>query len=781
MANLQAGVLPAVESLDPGEHRELRRALAAPDRFGRRTIDLLSRFLLVEVVNSALRSLSLDELLGRLLALAVGTLDAERGTILLHDPVRDEFFARIVQGGKVDEIRIPRGTGIAGWVFDTDQAEIVDEAYADPRFNPEVDQRTGYRTRSVVCVPLHDQRGTAIGTVEILNKREGFFDAVDLGLLRAIAAQASTALEHARTYEDERRERQQDQKLIEVTEAITVELDLDRLLERIAEESAHLLDAERATLFLHDPASNELVSRATAGGAVSELRIPSTRGIAGACFTGGVALNVPDAYADPRFDPTVDARTGYRTRSLLCVPLTDQPGRPPGVLEVINKRSGAFVPGDERRLRSFAAQAAIAVQNAQLFTDVMALKSYTDSILRSLSDGVVTLDRDLNIVKINEAARRLLRIPHGVILTGRADLVWGGLNPWFAESLANVAATGATDDRPDVELALAEGAAVSVNFTAAPLRDAAGASNGLTLVFQDITRQKRVQSVVTRYMARQFAEQVLAGEVEHDVGSTHVATVLFSDIRRFTSITETLSPQATVEMLNEYFVDMAEVVQRHGGALDKYIGDAVMAVFGVAAARAPDADHAVAAALDMIHALRALNKRRAGRGARPIEIGIGLATGEVAAGPLGAPSRLDYTVIGDTVNLASRLESATKHYGATILVPGSTVERLQARRLLRAVDLIRVKGKERPVEIYEVLDHYTDDMLPRRHEVLPHYEHGVRLYRERNWMAALQRFAKVLETWPKDGPSWTYAERCLYYRDHPPDDTWDGIWTMATK
>jgi len=770
-----------IEPLGPAERRELRRALAEPGKFGTKGGDLLSRFLLVEVVNSALQSLSLDELLGRLVSLAVATLDAERGSIFVYDAKRDELYSRVALGSELAEIRISRMSGIAGIVYRSGSPEIVSKPYDDPRFEASVDEITGYHTRSILAVPLHDPHGGVIGVVEILNKRKGGFDAVDLGLLQVIAEQASTALEHARVFAEERSERQLNQKLLELTETIALELDLDRLLEKITQASSELLDAERATIFLLDPAARDLVARVTAGGEVGEIRFDATQGIAGACLTSGATVAVADAYADPRFNSAVDARTGFTTRNLVCVPLVDQSGRPCGVLEVLNKRAGPFTAGDERRLRSFASQAATAVQNAQLFTDVLSLKSYTDGILRTLSDGVVTLDHRLGIAKVNEAARRILRIPDGVMLMGSAAEVWGKANPWLIEALDYVTATGGTDDRPDVEFALGGGGIASVNVTVAPVRSAGGGFTGVTIVFQDISRQKKVQSVVTRYMARQFSEHVLTVDGARAAATTEVATVMFSDIRRFTSIAETLTPQATVEMLNEYFAEMTAIVLKNGGALDKYIGDAVMAVFGAPVAHAADTDNAVATANEMIRSLRALNRRREGRGARPIEIGVGLATGEVAAGPLGGAARADYTVIGDSVNLASRLEGATKHYGATVLLAGSTVERLTAPARLRRIDLIRVKGKRQPTEIFEALGHHTAETMPGLDQMLPWYEDGIRLYRKRDWAGAIVKFSQALALCPKDGPSWIYADRCLYYRDHPPDDHWDGVWTMTTK
>ena len=344
-----------------------------------------------------------------------------------------------------------------------------------------------------------------------------------------------------------------------------------------------------------------------------------------------------------------------------------------------------------------------------------------------------------------------------------------------------MSATGAADYRTDVRFVLADGAALDVNATVAPLRDRGGEMTGITLIFQDISREKKVRSTMTRYMAKEFANRVLATGAERASSSTHVATVLFSDIRRFTTLAETLTPQEVVEMLNEYFTEMTEIVESHGGAIDKYIGDGVMAVFGAPVEREAAAESAVAAAVRMIVRLRTLNLRRANRGARPLAIGIGLASGEIVAGPIGSATRMEYTVIGDSVNLASRLEGVNRHYGTTILVDAATAQRLAPPTRLRPIDLIRVKGKENATEIFEVLDHLEEKTGARFDEFLPSFEDGVRRYRARDWPGALGRFAAALKIIPDDGPSWVYTDRCLYYRDHDPPATWDGIWTLETK
>src|SRR3954453_18950171 len=232
------------------------------------------------------------------------------------------------------------------------------------------------------------------------------------------------------------------------------------------------------------------------------------------------------------------------------------------------------------------------------------------------------------------------------------------------------------------------------------------------LVLEDITREKRVRNTMARYVAKEVVDKLIASGQDFLDGHSHVATVLFSDIRRFTTLAEAMSPQETVALLNDYFTSMVEVVFTHGGMLDKYIGDAIMAGFGTGVGPAPDADNALIVATDMIRELGRFNQARRGRGLEPIEIGVGTATGDVLAGSLGSRRRLEYTVIGDNVNLAARLEGANKYYGTRVLLAASTVDALRSRPLLRRLDLLQVKGKSQPTLAYESFGHHTPQSFP---------------------------------------------------------------------
>lgn len=743
---------------------------------------LLRRFSLVLEVVGASESVSLDTLLPRLIDLITESLEADRATLFLHDAETGHLFSRVARGDLIAEIRIPRDAGIAGAVFCSGQAEIIPDAYADPRFNQEVDRRTGYRTKSILCVPLRNRAGHAIGVTQVLNKHNGGFDDNDLALLETITAQAAAALEHAQMFERLERAHNDEQQLLEVTESISSELHLDQLLGRIVTAVTSLLDAERSTLFVHDPKTGELWSRVAEGTAAKEIRIPATAGIAGAAFSSRELLNIPDAYADSRFNQEVDRRTGYRTRSILAMPVLDRSGVAVGVVQVLNKRGGPFTQIDERRLKGFSAQIAIAIQNAQLFADVLALKNYNESILKSLSNGVITLDSEMRVIKVNEAAQRILGVAADQLASVPAETVFAARNPWILRSLRTVAESGGSDYQADTDLESADGRRASVNLTTTPLFDVEGTMIGLMLILEDITREKRMRGTMSRYMAKEVVEKLLDGGEEVLQGTSTVATVLFSDIRRFTTIAEGMTARDTVTMLNEYFTEMVEVIFRYGGILDKYIGDAIMASFGAPLQAADDADNAVRVANEMIRALRRFNGERAAKkGLPPIDIGIGLATGEVLAGSIGSAKRLEYTVIGDSVNLASRLEGATKHYGTPILLDGTTARATRTAKLLRQVDRLRVKGKAKPADVFESLDYHAEDAVPTIERLIETFERGLRRYEQRDWAGAIDSFATVLDLMPQDGPSLVYLNRCRYYQQHPPGEAWDGVWEMAEK
>jgi adenylate cyclase len=234
-------------------------------------------------------------------------------------------------------------------------------------------------------------------------------------------------------------------------------------------------------------------------------------------------------------------------------------------------------------------------------------------------------------------------------------------------------------------------------------------------------------------------------------------------------------------MLNDYFTIMVDIIFNYGGILDKYMGDAIMAVFGAPFSSGEDADRAVKTGIDMMRALRVFNELRLKQGKEPIDIGIGISTNEVVSGNIGSLRRMEYTVIGDGVNLASRLEGANKYYKSNLLISEFTLHQLRDTYLYREVDLIQVKGKTEPVGVYEILDFHDERSFPRMHEVLAFYCQGLAAYQQWQWEKARAYFQRVLELNPKDGASRLYLERCAYFTHTPPAADWNGVWVMESK
>ncbi len=727
---------------------------------------------------------TMDELLSTIVDISATETGADRGTLFLNDENTGELYSRIAQGSKFREIRILNNQGIAGYVFTKGEGVIVQDAYADPRFDRAIDEETGYVTENVLCAAIRTVKGEIIGVLQMLNKKNGEFTPEDLHLLEAMTRQTAITLRNHQFVENMKVSREQEMKFLDLLADITSDFDLSAMLSKIVREAANMLRADRATLFLNDEKKKELFSRVAMGDKVGEIRLPNHLGIAGAVFTTGQTVNIPYAYADLRFNPSFDKKTGYFTRSILCVPITNKAGKIIGVTQVLNKRGGPFTSEDEARLKAFTAQLAISLENAKLFDDVQNIKNYNESMLQSMSNGVVTMNEDGRIVTCNVAGQRILRVKAQDMAGRPAAEFFTGPNSWIMDKIKTVEESQRSDISMDAVLTV-ENDKVSVNLTALPLmtQEENGKSKklGSLLMIEDISTEKRMKSTMSRYMDSAVADQLLAAGETVLGGKSLTATVLFSDIRNFTGISEELGPQGTVSLLNEYFTVMVDCIQKQGGMLDKYIGDAIMAVFGVPLPHDDDEDRAVRSAVTMIAELRRWNAGRASAGKKGVDMGVGLNTDVVVSGNIGSPKRMEYTIIGDGVNLASRLESACKQYAAHILMSEHTLKKLRGTYRVREVDYLVVKGKLEPVGVYEVLDYHTEESFPNMLEAVNYFKGGLAYYRKGQWDKAMETFRGAQALNPQDKLPQIYLDRCEHLKADPPGDDWTGVWVMKTK
>jgi adenylate cyclase len=723
---------------------------------------------------------SLDAVLDALVEAAKREVDAQAGSLFLHDDDTGELYTVKTTDLGPRQIRILDHLGVVGAVYRSGVGEIVRDAYADPRFNQEVDRETGFTTASILCAPVKNAKGVTIGAAEMLNKVDGEFTQTDLALLEGITTQCALTLETLQLLERTARTRRREIDFLNVVSDLTSELDLGRLLGRVMSESTAMLDADRSTLFLHDDKTGELFSY-IGDRLETEIRFPSNVGVAGAVFTSQEAVRIPHAYADLRFNPAFDRQTGFFTRSILCVPIFNKAGKAIGVTQVLNKRGGPFTPEDETRLRAFTAQIASSLENAKLFADVQAMRNYNEAMLQSMSNGVVTFDEEGRVQTCNAAGIRILRRNSDVVVGHSATELFGDENHWLRERMQRVAEQLEPELVMDAELRIAD-ETVSVNVTVLPLLGEEGEHLGTLVMIEDISSEKRVRSTLARYMDPDLADRLLDSSSEELLGGTEsIATVLFSDVRGFTTLSERLGPHGTVAMLNEYFELMVDCISEQEGMLDKFIGDAIMAVFGLPLPGEDDEDRALRAAIAMIRSLRGWNGERERLGEPLVDMGIGLNTDAVVAGNIGSPRRMDYTLIGDGVNLASRLEGACKQYSARILLSESTRAQLRGVYRLREVDRVLVKGKTRPVSIYECLDYHDERSFPNLMETLANFSEGLTHYRDRDFEKAVHWFEEALKANTGDKLSDLYVARCLRLIASPPPQDWDGVWIMPEK
>ncbi|RUS95628.1 hypothetical protein DSM106972_089840 [Dulcicalothrix desertica PCC 7102] len=837
----------------------------------------------IELINNEALETMLERVL-EAITLKIGQiLQAQHTTIFLVDYDKNQLWTKIVQENvhKPIEIRTPITVGIPGHVASTGQYLNISDISSHPLFSPELEKQMGYKIKNILCMPVISSKNQTVAVVQLANKAgDTPFDQEDERRFRDFAESIGIILESCQSFYVAARNQRGATALLRATQTLGQSLDLEATLQIVMEQARILMQADRSTLFLHRKEMNELWTKVAAADeeTMMEIRIPSNRGIVGYVASTGDALNIPDAYKDPRFDPTTDRKTGYMTRNILCLPVFNSANELIGVTQLINKQQGSFTASDEEFMRAFNIQAGIALENARLFENVLLEKQYQKDILQSLSDAVISTDMEGRIVTINDAALGLLGCPLSDAyskynkplweqnLIGR--LVWDvvpidnlqmrlqdsltlGARHYVPEqnltvgiytytqiqpensftdqttsskapgkiptSRAKAATTEDTTDvlpnsssiqcsilairdrnnqdifipwnhplTPQSELLQAsqiEAIERSMNLTVNPLTNPEGGVRGGLVVLEDISREKRMKTTMYRYLTPHVAEQVMAlGEDALMVGERKEVTILFSDIRGYTTLTENLGAAEVVSLLNQYFGTMVEAVFNHEGTLDKFIGDALMAVFG--APLPLNENHAwkaVQAALEMRCRLEEFNQRRIIQEQPIIHIGIGISSGEVVSGNIGSHKRMDYTVIGDGVNLSSRLETVTKEYGCDIVLSEFTYQLCSERIWVRQLDKIRVKGKHQAVNIYELIGDRSTPLDDKTQEFLSHYHAGRSAYISRNFRDAVICFEAAKQLRPFDHTTDVHLERARNYLNQPPSSSWDGVWTMSTK
>jgi adenylate cyclase len=311
-------------------------------------------------------------------------------------------------------------------------------------------------------------------------------------------------------------------------------------------------------------------------------------------------------------------------------------------------------------------------------------------------------------------------------------------------------------------------------------------ANSFNHMVVGLREKERIRDTFGQYVDPRIVKSLLENRMPSEDGERQVMTVFFSDLQDFTRLCEGLTPDAAVRFLNRYFSLMSEVIRTRQGIVDKYIGDSVMAFWGPPFTDA--ADHATLCCLAALEQMGRMEAFRAwlpemfgvAHGLPVVNVRMGIASGEVTVGNIGSETSRGYTVIGDTVNLASRLEQANKFYGTRILVNEATRELAGDTLAFREIDSLRVAGKREPARVYELLGLAAELSESDRQRVQA-YETGLARYRARDWDAAEAAFSECLAIEPKDQPSQVMLARIAAFRKTPPETGWDGVWVAVSK
>jgi len=494
-----------------------------------------------------------------------------------------------------------------------------------------------------------------------------------------------------------------------VTQAVNSSLELDQVLRLVMDTIIQLTEAERGFLMLRD-AEGEMVMRIARNWEQESIHANEfaiSRTVISRVVSSGEAIMTTNAQEDPRFGGQ-ESIVAYNLRSILCVPLKVKTELI-GVIYADNRiRAGLFTEAERELLSVFANQAAIAIENARLFTsvrrtleEVTALKNLMDNVFSSIASGVLTADVQDQITMCNRAAESILGQNLNRLVGHRLDETL----PFMAEKLQMHMAAVRKTNKPVIGLeishTLPERGTIDWRLNLSPLKDANQATQGVAIVLDDVTERKRLEAQ-RRLLERMLSPAVIA-QIDPDslqIGGKRMdITVLFADIRGFTTFSEKRSPEVLVGVLNRYLAAGAEAVLAQEGTVDKFLGDAVMAWFN---APLPQSDHtlrAVRAALELKAAVEKLHAELPAEA--QLSFGIGIHYGEAVLGWIGTEKRLEYTAIGDSVNTAKRIQENAREN--QILISREAFEQVQGKVQAKLYEPLHVKGKGEPLQVYELI------------------------------------------------------------------------------
>ncbi|MCC7362586.1 MAG: GAF domain-containing protein [Anaerolineales bacterium] len=490
--------------------------------------------------------------------------------------------------------------------------------------------------------------------------------------------------------------------LAETSSVINSSLNLTLVLNEVMDTIIHLTGAERGFLMLKD-SQGELqfrVARNVERESLNSEASQISRTVVEQVANNGEPVVTTNAQADPRFSAQ-ESVVGYNLRSIVCVPLKFR-GQITGVIYVDNRiRTGLFTESERDLLAAFGNQAAIAIENARQFEEVSELKNLLDNVFTSMASGVITTDFQDQITLANRAASDILgRAVDDMV--GRPLLSAPGFDEGFAGVVRRVKQERQAVVGHELRAILPDRGPLDWSLNVAPLKDGPGGAAGLAIVLDDLTEKKRLQGKfeVFKRMVPPAVINRLNPESLALGGTRKEVSIIFADIQGFTALSETLDPEVLIKVLNQYVGTAAEAMLLHEATVDKYVGDAVMAFFNAPDDQPDHALRAVRAAIRMRDDIFALHEVMEPQFRLSFRIAVHL--GEAVVGLVGTQDRLDYTIIGDTVNTAKRLQE--NGLPGKVFLSDKSYERVKAHVRVNPLEPLHVKNRVQPVPVFELLD-----------------------------------------------------------------------------
>ena len=634
-----------------------------------------------------------------LLRLMLGLVVAPKGAIFIYSKKSAVFFPIALQGFDYSE-PIPTDAYLI------QNLEFHANSFLDLKKITQI--KNDHFIESVeelgarITVPLYFRK-EPLGILFIGNKMMGEeFNNLDKNVISVISNHLVKSLHNTKLLSELDKKRNalnvkllEQQTLFDISVAISSVLDVEKLLEDILWRSVGILNASKGMILLESKNSPILKISTSFNWKTEDILLSKS-------LDAFSLFNKKEKGFVFSKDDTNSIQEKLNEKNLVISPISTK-NKKIGYVVLCNKetRKGIvpFSADDLSLLTALSNQAAVAIDNAFLFSDISESKQFNESVLGSVATGVITLNELGEIDSTNPAALNILR--------QEKDKIEGNHYMFLFEKDLNIIEL--IQKTETMEETQAEqnvffktvSEETKVNISMSPRKSADGKTVGVVISIEDISDVSKLKNTFKRYVSKQVVDEILDDETKLNLGGEErEITVLFSDIRGFTSMAENMNPEEVVSTLNEHFKEMIEIVFKYNGTLDKIVGDQLMIVFGAPISNKDDTTRAINTALDMQSKVKAINKTRVKKGAEPVFIGIGVNKGLAVSGNIGSDERMDYTIIGDTVNLGARLCSVAKP--GEILISKSVYNGIKTDFECRTLKPISVKGKKEKISVYSL-------------------------------------------------------------------------------